>query len=114
MNVGDVSPNQLANKNVHVFRSERALRPNSAFSHPPAMDPELILQQQFIQPVPARGPSRFCPHRKGRRPYTIVFEAKIIPASSPDLPLSILRSNVGHHTGSQNMDASERRWNLQV
>ena len=74
MNVGDVSPNQLANKNVHVFRSERALRPNSAFSHPPAMDPELILQQQFIQPVPARGPSRFCPHRKGRRPYNANHE----------------------------------------
>ena len=25
-------------------------------------------QQQFIHPAPARGPSRFCPHRKGRRP----------------------------------------------
>ena len=25
--------------------------------------------QQFIHPAPARGPSRFCPHRKGRRPF---------------------------------------------
>ena len=25
-------------------------------------------QQQFIHPAPARGPSRFCPHSKGRRP----------------------------------------------
>ena len=24
-------------------------------------------QQKFIHPAPARGPSRFCPHRKGRR-----------------------------------------------
>ena len=24
--------------------------------------------KQFIHPAPARGPSRFCPHRKGRRP----------------------------------------------
>ena len=37
MNVGDVSPN----KNVHVFRSERAVRPDSAFSHSPAMDVSL-------------------------------------------------------------------------
>ena len=33
-------------------------------------------KQQFIHPAPARGPGRFCPHRKGRRPRKNEVDAR--------------------------------------
>ena len=56
---------------IHYLQLPPSLPPSApvlSLSLPCSLSLSTYLPQQFIHPTPTRGPSRFCPHRKGRWP----------------------------------------------